>query len=55
MSEEQLAAAGANASDAHVDFMVGSSQLDIDGETTSGERVPVMRGGMWASATSGDR
>ena len=54
MNEEQLAAAGANAS-CHVDFMVGSSQLDIDSKTTSGERVPVMRGGMWASATSGDR
>jgi leucyl aminopeptidase (aminopeptidase T) len=28
--------------------MVGSAQLDIDGETITGERVPVMRGGMWA-------
>ncbi|HEX6819340.1 MAG TPA: aminopeptidase [Ktedonobacterales bacterium] len=52
MTAEQLAAEGANASHAHVDFMVGSAQLDIDGETTSGERVAVMRGGMWAS-TSG--
>lgn len=50
MSAEQLAAEGANASHAHVDFMVGSAQLDIDGETASGEHVPVMRSGMWAFA-----
>jgi aminopeptidase len=49
MTPEELAAHGANSSLAHVDFMVGSDQLDIDGETASGELVPVFRHGLWAS------
>ncbi len=48
MSEEELAQAGLNDSITHVDFMIGSSALDIDGETDSGELVPVMRKGLWA-------
>jgi len=32
----------------HVDFMIGTSDLDIDGETASGEIVPVFRNGNWA-------
>ncbi|HEU0027166.1 MAG TPA: aminopeptidase [Ktedonobacterales bacterium] len=48
MSPEELAAHGANTSLEHVDFMVGSDKLDIDGETVSGEMVPVFRSGMWA-------
>ena len=43
MSPEELAAQGANTSLAHVDFMIGSDKLDIDGETASGELVPVFR------------
>ncbi|MGZ3640301.1 MAG: aminopeptidase, partial [Ktedonobacterales bacterium] len=49
MTPEQLAEAGANHSLTHVDFMIGSDQLDIDGETEAGERVAVFRGGRWAS------
>ena len=30
-TEEELEAAGLNRSDVHVDFMIGSSQMDIDG------------------------
>lgn len=48
MTQEQLAARGANSSDAHVDFMIGSAELDIDGETASGERIPIFRHGLWA-------
>jgi aminopeptidase len=36
-----------NRSGAHVDFMVGSPELEVDGVTGSGERVPVLRGGDW--------
>lgn len=49
MSQDELAAQGANSSLTHVDFMIGSAQLDIDGETASGERIPVFRAGAWAS------
>ncbi len=48
MSEEELAQAGLNDSITHVDFMIGSKELDIDGETEAGEMVPVMRKGLWA-------
>jgi aminopeptidase len=36
-----------NASATHIDFMVGSPELDVTGITAAGERVPVLRGGDW--------
>lgn len=48
MSEEALAAAGMNQSLMHVDFMVGSANLDITGEASDGTRIPIFRGGNWA-------
>lgn len=48
MSEEQFGAAGGNFSTIHVDFMIGSASLDIDGVTADGESEPVMRAGEWA-------
>jgi aminopeptidase len=47
MSPEQLMAAGLNSSAAHWDFMVGSPELEIDGETTNGQRTPIIRSGAW--------
>lgn len=49
MTPEQLAAHGANDSLIHVDWMIGSAELDIDGITASGVAEPVMRKGEWAS------
>ncbi|EAC9053243.1 aminopeptidase [Listeria monocytogenes] len=48
MSREELEVAGVNNSLTHVDFMIGSSEMDIDGVTESGEVVPVFRKGDWA-------
>lgn len=48
MTQEELKAAGLNRSTAHVDFMIGSEHMDIDGITADGERVPIFRGGEWA-------
>jgi len=48
MSEDELKEAGLNRSTAHVDFMVGSNQMDIDGIKEDGTRVPVFRNGTWA-------
>jgi aminopeptidase len=48
LSEEQFAARGGNTSLVHVDFMVGSEQMDIDGVKEDGTCEPVMRGGEWA-------
>ena len=36
-----------NRSDVHVDFMIGSPSLAVDGITRAGESVPVLRGGSW--------
>lgn len=47
-SPEELKQKGGNQSIIHVDWMMGSDAVDIDGITKTGDRVPVMRGGEWA-------
>jgi aminopeptidase len=49
LSPAELAAKGANDSLIHVDWMIGSAELDIDGITASGAAEPVMRKGEWAA------
>ena len=36
-----------NVSAVHMDFMIGSDEVEVIGTTKSGETVPVMRGGAW--------
>ncbi len=36
-----------NQSKIHIDFMIGSPEVDVDGITTAGDRVPVLRNGAW--------
>ncbi len=48
MSEEELEAAGLNRSDVHVDFMIGSDKMDVDGIREDGTVVPIFRQGDWA-------
>jgi aminopeptidase len=48
MTKEQLLAKGANVSMTHVDFMIGSKELEIDGELSDGTLEPVFRQGNWA-------
>ena len=45
VDEDQLGRV--NESAQHIDFMVGSPELDVDGVTAAGERVPVLRNGDW--------
>ncbi len=47
LTEAQLAARGANRSLIHVDWMIGSNRIDVDGISASGGSEPVMRGGEW--------
>ncbi|TDL98028.1 aminopeptidase [Macrococcus brunensis] len=47
MSKEEQDAVGLNDSVIHVDFMIGSKELDIDGITRDGEVIPVFRQGNW--------
>ena len=47
-SKEELAALGANTSLVHVDWMIGSGELDVDGIAADGSAEPLMRKGEWA-------
>jgi len=47
LTEEQLASRGANSSLIHVDWMIGSNRIDVDGIGAGGDREPVMRAGEW--------
>jgi aminopeptidase len=48
LTDEEFISAGGNVSLNHVDFMIGSPQMDIDGIKEDGTREPVMRSGEWA-------
>jgi aminopeptidase len=45
---DELAARGANTSLIHIDWMIGSGQIDVDGIFPDGTADPVMRSGEWA-------
>jgi aminopeptidase len=47
LTPEQLASRGANESLIHVDWMIGSNHIDVDGISAEGNSTPVMRGGEW--------
>ncbi len=47
MNEEELAKLGANSSLIHVDWMIGSGAMDVEGIRTDGTSEPLMRAGEW--------
>ena len=48
LSRDELAEMGVNDSVIHVDFMIGTDDMSIDGITAEGEIVPIFRNGTWA-------
>ena len=48
MAEEEFVSRGGNISLIHEDFMIGSGELDVDGELADGSREAVLRSGEWA-------
>lgn len=48
MSREELLENGVNSSITHVDFMIGSAEMDIDGILEDGTSEPLFRKGTWA-------
>ncbi|MBP2548332.1 aminopeptidase [Neorhizobium galegae] len=48
LTQEQIKAQGGNSSLIHIDWMIGSDKVDIDGVRADGTKVPVMRQGEWA-------
>jgi aminopeptidase len=49
MSEDDLVERGCNRSLIHIDWMIGSAAVDIDGVRADGGMEPVMRRGEWAA------
>jgi len=47
MSDRDFTAAGGNISALHLDFMIGSAEMDVDGTTQDGNSEPIMRSGEW--------
>jgi aminopeptidase len=47
LTPEELAKLGANESLIHVDWMIGSGKMDVDGITATGEAEPQIRQGEW--------
>lgn len=48
LTPEQIAERGGNKSLIHIDWMIGSGSIDIDGVHADGSRTPVFRKGEWA-------
>ena len=48
--EAELEERGANTSLIHIDWMIGSGEVDVDGLDAEGNATPVMRRGEWATA-----
>lgn len=48
LKEEELDKLGVNDSLTHVDFMVGSADMDITGITKDGKEIAIFKNGNWA-------
>ena len=49
LSDSDLTAKGSNTSLIHIDWMIGSGQVDVDGITPTGNAEPLMRKGEWVT------
>jgi aminopeptidase len=47
LSPDEQRARGVNISVVHTDFMIGGPEVDVDGITKDGTRVPILRGDVW--------
>ncbi|WP_027231108.1 aminopeptidase [Phyllobacterium sp. UNC302MFCol5.2] len=47
LTPDEVAARGGNKSLIHIDWMIGSGEIDVDGINKDGSAVPVMRKGEW--------
>ena len=55
MSKEELLEHGVNVSSTHVDFMIGTDDIDITGITPDGREVVIFQNGQWSSGIVPDR
>ncbi|MCA1753518.1 MAG: aminopeptidase [Spirochaeta sp.] len=47
MTDEDFITAGGNLSGIHIDFMIGSGELNVDGIDSNGAAHPILRSGLW--------
>ena len=48
LTDEEFSAAGGNKSTIHLDLMIGSEKMNVDGVLEDGSTEPIMRNGEWA-------
>jgi len=49
LSKEEITKRGGNSSMIHIDWMIGSNEIDVDGIDQNGNSIPVFRKGEWAN------
>ena len=49
LSKDEIAKRGGNSSMIHIDWMIGSDKIDVDGIDKNGNSIPVFRKGEWAN------
>ena len=49
LSQEEITSRGGNSSVIHVDWMIGSKEIDIDGLHQDGSKTPIFRSGEWVN------
>lgn len=49
LSKEEISKRGGNSSMIHIDWMIGSDKIDVDGIDQNGNTVPVFRKGEWVN------
>jgi aminopeptidase len=49
LSKDEVVSRGGNSSMIHIDWMIGSNKIDVDGISRDGSKTPVFRKGEWAS------
>ena len=48
LSKDEITKRGGNSSMIHIDWMIGSKEIDVDGINFNGDIIPVFRKGEWA-------
>ena len=49
LSKEEISKRGGNSSMIHIDWMIGSKEIDVDGINFNGDVIPIFRKGEWAN------
>ena len=50
LSKEEISKKGGNSSMIHIDWMIGSNKIDVDGINFNGDIIPVFRKGEWVNS-----